>query len=126
MEQENNNSDEIKNIKTKAVFFIWILPILLLALLTVITVIGAHYLEQDSSITPSRLIRIATIAVIVAVLCVIVSVLHQYYCIRYMQIPVWRWMARGFKGEPDLPWVKKPKKPDAKDKMNKGHKSLDS
>jgi hypothetical protein len=126
MEQENHNSDEIKKIKTKAVFFIWILPILSLALLTGITVIGVHFLEQDSSISPSRLIRIATIAVIVTVLCVIVSFLHQYYCIRYMQIPVWRWIASGFKGEPALPWIKKPKKPEAKDKLNKGNKSLDS
>ena len=116
MEQENNNSDEIKKIKTKAVFFIWILPILLLVLLTVVTLIGVHFLEQDSSISPSRLIKIATIAVIVAVLCVIVGVLHHYYSIRYMQIPIWRWMARGFKGKPDLPWIKKPKNLEAKDK----------
>jgi len=126
MEQENHNSNEIKKTGTKAVFFIWILPILFLVLLTGITVIGVHFLEQDSSISPSRLINIATIAIIVAVLCIIVGVLHHYYCIRYMQIPLWRWMASGFKGKPNLPWIKKPKKPEAKDKMNKGHKSLDS
>jgi len=42
-----------------------------------------------------------------------------------MQIPVWRWIASGMKGEPNLPRIKKSKKPEAKDKMNKGHKSLD-
>jgi len=126
MEQENHNSDEIKKTGTKPVFFIWILPILLLALLTVITVIGVHFLEQDSSISPSRLIRIATISVIVAVLFIIAGFLHHYYCIRYMQVPVWRWIAGGMKGEPDLPWLKKLKKPEAKDKLNKGNKSLDS
>ena len=119
MERENYNSDEIKNIKTKAVFFIWILPILSLALLTGITVIGVHFLEQDSSLSQSRLIIIATIAVIVAVLCIIAGVLHHYYCIRYMQIPVWRWIASGMKGKPNLPWIKKPKKPDAKDKKGR-------
>ena len=116
MEKENHNSDKIKKTRTKAVFFIWILPILLLALLTGITVIGVHFLEQDSSISPSRLIRIATISVIVVVLFIIGGFLHHYYCIRYMQIPVWRWMASGMKGEPDLPWIKKPKKPEAKGK----------
>jgi len=126
MERDNYNSDEIKKIKTKAVFFIWILPILLLALLAGITVIGVHFLEQDSSLSQSRLIIISTIAVIVTVLCIIAGMLHHYYSIRYMQIPIWRWIARGFKGEPDLPWIKKSKKPEAKDKMNKGHKGLDS
>jgi len=116
MEQEKDNIDEIKKTGTKAVFFIWILPILSLVLLTAVTVIGVHFLEQDSSISPSRLIRIATISVIVVVLFIIAGFLHHYYCIRYMQIPLWRWMASGFKGEPDLPWIKKSKKPEAKGK----------
>ena len=126
MEQENHNKVEIKKIGTKAMFFIWILPILSLALLTAVTIIGVHFLEQDSNISPSRLIRIATISVIIAVLFIIVGILHHYYCIRYMQVPVWRWIAGGMKGEPDLPWLKKPKKPEAKDKLNKGNKSMDS
>ena len=117
MEQENHNSDEIKNIKTKAVFFIWILPILSLLLLVGITFIGVYYiLEQDSNVSPFRIRIFATIVIIVTVLFFIVCVLRYYYSIRYMHIPIWRWMARGFKGKPDLPWIKKSQKPEAKDK----------
>ena len=104
-------------------FFIWILPILSLVLLTVVTVIGVHFLEQDSSISPSRLIRIATISVIVVVLFITVGFLHHYYCIRYMQIPLWRWMASGFKGEPNLPWLGKLKMAKSISKMNKKQKA---
>ena len=123
MEQEKHNIDEIKKTGTKAVFFIWILPILSLVLLTAVAVIGLHFLEQDSSISPSRLIRIATISIIVVVLFIIAGFLHHYYCIRYMQIPLWRWMASGFKGEPDLPWLGKLKMAKSISKMNKKQKA---
>jgi len=123
MSQENHNSDENKKTGTQAAFFIWILPILSLVLLTVVTVIGVHFLEQDSNISPSRLIRIATISVIVVVLFIIVGFLHHYYCIRYMQIPLWRWMASGFKGEPNLPRLGKLKMVKSASKINMKQKA---
>ncbi len=118
MEQDKCDKDEIKHREPKVVFFIWILPILSLFLLTGILLIGIHFLEQDSSISPSRLIRIGVIAVIVAVFLLIVGFMHDNYSIRYMQIPVWRWMASGFKGEPNLPWITKTKKVNAKEKKD--------
>jgi len=99
-------------------FFIWILPILSLAVMTMIAVIAVYSLEKDSSISPSRLIRIGITTVIVVVMYLISSFVHQYYCIRYMQIPVWRWMASGFKGEPHLPWITNNRNAKAKEKKD--------
>jgi len=99
-------------------FFIWILPILSLAVMTMIAVIAVYSLEKDSSISPSRLIRIGITTVIVVVMYLISSFVHQYYCIRYMQIPVWRWMASGFKGEPRLPWITNNRNAKAKEKKD--------
>ncbi len=118
MKKRNSSSPENESIRTKMLFFIWILPILSLAIMTVITVIAVYFLEQDSSISPSRMIRIGITTVIVVVLYLISSFVHHYYCIRYMQIPVWRWIASGFKGEPNLPWMPESKIVKAKEKKD--------
>jgi len=119
MERDNHNSDEAKRIRTKVVFFVWILPILSLLLLVGITFIGAYFiLEQDSSISPTQIRIWATILGIVTVLFFIACVLRHYYDVRYTQIPVWRWIASGFKGEPNLPWMTKTKKVKTKKKKD--------
>jgi hypothetical protein len=127
MERDNHNGEEAKRIRTKVVLFVWILPILSLLLLVGITFMGAYLiLEQDSSISPTQIRILATILIIVTVLFFVACVLRHYYSVRYTQIPVWRWIASGFKGELNLPWIKKAIKSEAKAKMNKGHKSSDS
>ena len=123
MERDNLNSDEAKTIRTKVVFCVWILPILSLLLLVGITSIGAYFileqvLEQDSSISPTQIRIWATISGIAGVLFFIACVLRHYYDVRYTQIPVWRWIASGFKGEPNLPWMTKTKKVKTKKKKD--------
>ena len=119
MERENQNNDEAKRIRTKVVLFIWILPILTLLLLLGTTFIGVYFIiEHGSSISPIQIRLFATILGVVTVLFFIVCVLSHYYDVRYSQIPVWRWIASGFKGEPTLPWMTKTKKVETKEKKD--------
>lgn len=105
MERDNHNGDEAKRIRTKVVFFVWILPILSLLLLVGITLIGVYFiLEQDSSISPTQIRIFATILIVVTVLFSVSCVLRHYYSVRYTQIPIWRWIASGFESELNLPW----------------------
>ena len=78
--------------------FLFIIPILLLILLTGITVIGVYLVEQYSSGVTSQLIGLAAIGVIIAVVSILISTWSSYFSIRYLQIPLWRWIAGGFKG----------------------------
>ena len=120
MERESHNSDEARRIRTKVVFFVWILPTLSLLLLVGITFIGTYFiLEQDSSISPTQIRIFVTILGVVTVLFFIACVLGHYYDVRYTHIPVWRWIASGFKGEPNLPWMTKAKKVKTKEKKGR-------
>jgi len=85
--------------------FLFIIPILLLILLTVITVIGVYILEQYTIGATSQLIGLAALGGIIAVVILLISIWRQYYSIRYLQIPAWRWIAGGFKGKPDFPHI---------------------
>ena len=119
MDQKSTNDNEKQCKQTKPVLLLWIIPLLLLILLTVIVIIGVWFLESSDSNMTSQLKGLCVLFVIIAVISLLIGSLGLYSSIRYMQIPVWRWMARGFKGEPNLPWLKKSKKPEAKDKINK-------
>ena len=81
---------------------------------------GAFYvLEQGPNISPFRIRLIAAITLFAAVSCIIVWVLSHYYSIRYMHIPVWRWIVSGFRGEPNLPWMRKATRVKPKEKKDK-------
>lgn len=112
-----------KNKPTRPVLLLWIIPLLLLILLTGITVIGVRLLEQSDSNMTSQLKSLGVLVGIMIVILLLIGILCLYSSIRYLQFPVWRWIASGFKGEPNLPWIKKSKKPEAKDKMNKRQKA---
>jgi hypothetical protein len=100
---------------TRPVLLIWIVPLLLLILLTVITVVGVHLLESSDGGITSQVKSLGVLAVIIAVILLLAGALILYSSIRYMQIPIWRWISKGFKGEPDLPWIKKPQKPESEE-----------
>lgn len=83
--------------------FLFIIPILLLILLAGITVIGLHFIEQDGSSNTSQLMHLAALIVIIAVILLLIGAWRLWFSIRYIQIPTWRWIASGFKGEPNHP-----------------------
>lgn len=105
MEQNDSTKDKKNSKKPKVMLFLFIIPILLLILLTVITVIGVYLLEQDTNGATFQLIALTPLIVIIAVVALLISILRHYYSIRYLQIPLWRWIAGGFKGKPDVPHI---------------------
>jgi hypothetical protein len=124
MEQENSKTDEKNSEKPKVMLRVFIIPILLLMLLTGITVIGIHLVPQDDSGETSQLTGLTTLILIIAVILLFIGTWTIYFSTRYIQFPVWRWIASGVKGEPKLPfprlpWATKSAMAKAKGKMNK-------
>ena len=101
--------------RTRPVLLIWVVPLLLLILLTIITVVGVHLLESSDGSITSQVKSLGVLVLIIAVILLLAGALILYSSIRYMQIPIWRWISKGFKGEPDLPWIKKPQKRETED-----------
>ena len=104
MEQNISTKDKKNSKNPKVMLFLFIIPILLLILLTGITVIGVYLVEQATGAT-SQLIGLATLGGIIAVVTLLISTWTIYYSIRYLQIPLWRWIAGGFKAKPDVPHI---------------------
>ena len=122
MEQENTDNTQKNDKEKKVVLFLWIIPLLLLILLTGITLIGVYLVEKYCSSLTSQMIGLGTLVTVMVAILLLVGILRVYYSIRYLQIPAWRWIARGFKGEPDyphLPWLRKSEIAKAKTMMNK-------
>ena len=105
MEQNDSTKDKKNRKKPKVMLFLFIIPILFLILLTGITVIGVYLLEQDTNGATSQLIALTPLIVIIVVVALLISILRHYYSIRYLQFPLWRWIAGGFKGKPDVPHI---------------------
>lgn len=126
-EQENSNTDGKNNKKPRVMLFLFIIPILLLILLTGIILIGLHFLEQDGSGNTSQVMRLAALTVIIAVILLLIGAWRLWSSIRYIQIPAWRWIAGGFKGEgnhPHFPWATKSAMAKAKQERNKKQRAL--
>ena len=124
MEQEKIKTDEKNSKKPKVMLYLFIIPILLLILLTGITVVGIYFIKQDGRSQTSQVIGLTSLILIIAVISLSIGVWRIYFSARYIQIPVWRWIASGFKGEPKLlfsrfPWATKSAMAKAKSKMNK-------
>jgi hypothetical protein len=125
MEQENPNVCE-KNVKKTKFWklFLWIVPTLFLILLAGFVVIRIYFVPQDGTSEISQLLGLSMLLLFIMVILIFMFVRFHYLEIRYLQIPVWRWMANGFKGEPKLPfprlpWAKKSVRVEARRKMNK-------
>lgn len=127
VEQENSNTDEKNNKKPRVMLFLFIIPILLLILLTGITVIGVYFIEQDGSSNTSQLMRLVALTVIIAVIALSIGAWRIWFSIRYIQIPAWRWIASGFKRErnpPGFPWATKSAMAKAKQERNKKQRAF--
>jgi len=83
--------------------FLFIIPILLLILLMGIIVIGLRFIEQDGSSNTSQLMRLTVLIVTIAGISLLIGAWRIWVSMRYIQIPTWRWIASGFKGEGSHP-----------------------
>lgn len=125
MEQENIITNKENSNKRKFwKLFLWIVPALFLILLAGFVVIRIYLVPQDDSSGMSQMTGLVMLIAFIMVIFVFMVVRFHYLEIRYIQLPVWRWMASGFKGEPKLPfprfsWATKSARAEAKSKMNK-------
>jgi hypothetical protein len=124
MEQKNTKKDANNNKKPKVGLFLFVIPILLLILLVGGIHIGIYLVEQSDSDVISQVLGLSMLLLFIMVILVFMFVMFHYLEIRYLYIPVWRWIASGFKGEPKLPfprlaWAKKSVRVEARSKMNK-------
>jgi uncharacterized BrkB/YihY/UPF0761 family membrane protein len=103
MKQNNSTKDKKNSKKPNVTLFLFVIPILLLILLTIVTVIGVYLIEQNTRGSTPQFIGLATLGAIIAVVTLLIATWTIYYSIRYFQIPAWRWIAGGFKGKPDFP-----------------------
>ena len=95
MEQENSKTDEKPIEKPKVMLRVFIIPILLLILLTGITVIGIHLVPEDDSGETSQLTGLTTLILIMAVISLLTGAVVIYFSIRHIEVPMWRWIASG-------------------------------
>ena len=109
MEEEGDKNKQ-QSSERRPVLLLWIVPLLLLILLTGITVIGVRLLEQSDSNLTSQLRGLVVLVGIIAVLLLFIGSLQLYASLRYIQLPVWRWIASGFHGKLVLPWITKSKR----------------
>jgi len=114
MDTKSTNDNEKQCKPTRPVLLLWIIPLFLLILLTGITVIGVRLLEQSDSNMTSQLKGLGMLVGIITVILLLTGSLLLYSSVRYMQLPVWRWIASRFQGKPVLPWITKSKKTKAK------------
>jgi len=98
------------------VLFLWIIPLVLVILLTAITVIGLRLLERSDGDQTSQLKGLGVLVVIIAVIALLIGSLRLYSSVRYTQLPTWRWIASRFHGKPDVPWLTKSKRTKTKRK----------
>jgi hypothetical protein len=107
--------------------FLFIIPILLLILLTGIILIGLHFIEQDGSSNTSQVARLAALIVIISVILLSIGAWKIWFSTRYIQIPTWRWIASGFKGGgklPGFPWATRSAMAKARIERNKKQRAL--
>ncbi len=107
--------------------FLFVIPILLLILLAGIAVIGVYSIEQDGSSNTSQLIRLTVVIVTIAGISLLIGAWRIWFSIRYIQIPAWRWIASGFKGEgsqPRFPWATKSAIAKGKQERNKKQRAF--
>ena len=125
MEQENTNTCD-KNVKRTQFWklFLWIAPALFLILLAGFVVFRIYLVSINASSEVLELIDFSMLIAFITVVFVFMVIRLHYLEIRYIQLPVWCWIASGFKGEPELPfprfpWATKAAMTKAKRKMNK-------
>ena len=86
--------------------FTWITVILSLVILVGFAGIGIYFwMQGDNSESSELLAWSGQFIVLSGILCFVVTWI-LYGSIRWIQIPIWRWIAGGFKGTPDTPFAR--------------------
>jgi len=82
-----------------------------------------YFWMQNRNSEESKLLALLGIGVFLSTMLLLALMPLHYLLIRWIDIPCWRWMIGGCKGEPKLPfprfsWATKSAKAEAKSKMN--------
>lgn len=86
--------------------FTWITAILSLVILVGFTGIGIYVWMQGDNSEASELLALSGLFIVFAGILCFVGTWTTYTSIRWIQIPIWRWMMGGFKGTPDTPFAR--------------------
>jgi len=86
--------------------FTWITVILSSVILVGFTGIGIYVWMQGDNSEASELFALSVGFIIFAGILCFVGTWTTYTSIRWIQIPIWRWMMGGFKGAPDTPFAR--------------------
>jgi len=83
--------------------FTWITAIFSLVILVGTAGIGIYIWMLGDNVETSELFALSVVFIGVAGILCFVGTWTTYTSIRWIQIPIWRWMMGGFKGTPDTP-----------------------
>ena len=86
--------------------FTWITVILSLAILVGFTGIGIYVWMQGDNGEASELLALSGKFIVLSGILCFVGTWTIYASVRWIQIPIWRWMIGGFKGAPDTPFAR--------------------
>jgi len=86
--------------------FTWITAILSLAILVGFTGIGIYAWMQGDNGKASELFALSGGFIILSGILCFVGTWTIYASVRWIQIPIWRWMMGGFKGAPNTPFAR--------------------
>lgn len=86
--------------------FTWITAILSLVILVGFTGIGIYVWMQDDNGETSELLALSGKFIILSGILCFVGTWTIYASVRWIQIPIWRWMIGGFKGAPNTPFAR--------------------
>lgn len=86
--------------------FTWITVILSLAILVGFTGIGIYVWMQGDNGEASELLALSGKFIVLSGILCFVGTWTIYASVRWIQIPIWRWMTGGFKGAPDTPFAR--------------------
>jgi len=86
--------------------FTWITVILSLVILVGFTGIGIYVWMQGDNGEASELLALSGLFIVFSGILCFVGTWTIYASVRWIQIPIWRWMIGGFKGAPDTPFAR--------------------
>ena len=86
--------------------FTWITAILSLVILVGLTGIGIYFWMLGDNGEASEVLALSGVFIVFAGILCFVATWTTYTSVRWIQIPIWRWVIGGFKGAPDTPFAR--------------------
>ena len=97
MNLKSTHDNERQRKPIRPVKFPWFFSLLLVILLTAITLIGLRLIEHSDDNLTSQLKGLAVLLVIITFILLLIGSLCLYSSVRYIQLPVWRWIVSRFR-----------------------------